>query len=261
MTHVSDDELILHFYGELSAADRARVSGHLGVCQACAASDVRLRQVLDAVDEVPAPEPAAGFEQAVWARLQPALARRRAAWWHVWMWTPAQLSAAAAVALLVVFAFVAGRYWSAPGAPAGKSAAIDAAASAQAVRERILLVAVGDHLEQTQMVLVELAHADGRDTVNISAARAQAAELVADNRLYRQTAVTAGDVAIVSVLEDLERALIEVARCPSQVPRRDLDAILRGIEDQGLLFKLRVVSERVREREESAGALTRRAES
>ena len=257
MTHITDDELILHYYGELSAADRARVGEHLGSCQACSASDARLRRALDAVDEVPAAEPGPGFEQAVWARLQPALSRQRAAWWHVWTWTPARLGAAAAVAMLVVGAFVAGRYWPAPGAPAG----IDTAASAQAVRERILLVAVGDHLEQTEMVLVELAHADGNDTVNISAARAQAAELVADNRLYRQTAATAGDVAIAGVLEDIERALIEVARSPSEVPRRDLDAILRGIEDQGLLFKLRVVGEQVRDREESAGARTRRAES
>jgi hypothetical protein len=259
--HPTDEDLILHYYGEMSAADRARLAEHLRTCQTCAATDARLRQTLDAVDDVPAPEPDAGVERVVWARLEPALTARRAARWQVWMWSPAHLSLAAGALLLVAGAFVAGRYWPGSHQPAGAPAPIGAAASEESARERILLVAVGDHLEQTQIVLVELVHADGRGLVNISAARAQAAELVADNRLYRQTATTAGQAAIASVLEDLERALIEVARSPSEIPRRDLDAILRGIETQELLFKLRVVGEQVRQREESAGAPAKRTES
>jgi hypothetical protein len=258
MTHVTDDELILHYYGELSAADRARLGEHLQTCRACAAEDARLRQALGVLDDVPVPEPEAGFERIVWARLEPALTRREAPW-RAWLWSPARWGLAAAAAVLIIAAFVTGRYWPVPGGPA--TAPADAAASPEVVRERILLVAVGDHLEQTEMVLVELAHAEGGDTVNISAARAQAAELVADNRLYRQTASTAGQVAIAGVLEDLERALIEVARGPSEVPRSDLDAILRGIQAQELLFKLRVVGEQVREREASAGAQATHTES
>jgi anti-sigma factor RsiW len=259
MNHVTDDDLILHYYGELSATDRARLAEHLRTCQACAAAEARLRETLGVIDDVPAPEPEAGFERMVWARLEPALSRRRAPTWLAWMWSPARWGLAAAAAVLVVAAFAAGRYWS-PGGPAGGPALAETAASGEAVRERILLVAVGDHLEQTEMVLVELTHADGGDMVNISAARAQAAELVADNRLYRQTAATAGQVAIAGVLEDLERALIEVARSPSQIHRSDLDAILRGIETQELLFKLRVVGEQVRERE-AAGAAANSTES
>jgi hypothetical protein len=86
-------------------------------------------------------------------------------------------------------------------------------------------------------------------------------DLVAANRLYRQTAAGAGHAAIAGVLEDLERALIEVARSPSEVSRRDLTDMLQGIEAEGLLFKLRVVSEQMREREEAAGVPARRAVS
>jgi hypothetical protein len=262
MMHVTDEDLILRYYGELTGADRQRVDDHLVACEACRAADLRLRQTFAAVDATPVPEPAAGYEREVWARVSARLPERRARGWKRWRWSPAQLGAV--VAVLVAAAFVAGRYWRAPVAPPAppvERVAGGTAAGSQAVRERILLVAIGDHLEQTEMVIVELAHADGGEKVDISTARAQAADLVAASRLYRQTAASAGDAAIASVLEDVERALIEVARSPAEVSRRDLNDMLRGIEAQGLLFKLRVVGEQVREREESAGAIPKRAVS
>jgi len=154
--------------------------------------------------------------------------------------------------MLLVAAFVAGRFWPAAG-PAG--------VPADDPRERILLVAVGDHLEQTQMVLVELVNAEGGDTVDISAAREQAADLVSDNRIYRQTAEGAGDARIAGVLDELERVLIEVARSPSEVSREDLRTIIDSIDAEGLLFKVRIVGQEVREREEAAVAPLGRAVS
>src|SRR5258708_9246891 len=62
------------------------------------------------------------------------------------------------------------------------------------VQERVLLVALGDHLDRSQMVLMELTHAQTDPTVAREAAQADisiqqqfAVDLVADNRLYRQT--------------------------------------------------------------------------
>jgi hypothetical protein len=262
--HVTDEDLILQYYGELPDADRQRVDDHVAACAACRADAARLRVVFSAVDAAPVPEPAAGYERRIWAQVEARLPERRAGWWAEWLWAPGHRGAVAAVALLVVAAFAAGRYWRGPGGPTAPTAGPTPTASApatQAARDRILLVAVGDHLEQTEMVLIELANADGGDRVNISAARAQAVDLVAANRLYRQTAAGAGHAAIAGVLEDLERALIEVARSPSEVSRRDLTDMLQGIEAEGLLFKLRVVSEQMREREEAAGVPARRAVS
>ena len=42
-------------------------------------------------------------------------------------------------------------------------------------------------------------------------------------RLYRQTARTTGDSAVASVLDDLERVLIEIAHSPSEVSSEQLD--------------------------------------
>ena len=50
----------------------------------------------------------------------------------------------------------------------------DHLASAGQVRERILLVAVGDHLDRSQMVLAELSNApDGKGKINISKNRSR----------------------------------------------------------------------------------------
>ena len=56
------------------------------------------------------------------------------------------------------------------------------------VRERVLLVAVGDHLERSQMVLIELANAGAHTGVDISYEQKAAEDLLESNRLYRQTA-------------------------------------------------------------------------
>ena len=150
--------------------------------------------------------------------------------------------------LLIGAAFMAGRLTRAT-APA----AAPRRRSAEKVRERILLVDLGDHLDRSQMVLVELVSA-GDDTgdVDISTEQSRAEQLVAANRLYRQTALSTGDAAMASVLDDLERVLVDIAASPSTVSQEDLDSVRRRIDSKELLFKVRVVSSQVRERQKAA---------
>jgi hypothetical protein len=141
----------------------------------------------------------------------------------------------------VVAAFLAGRF-SQPVPPS--------AASSGQVRERILLVAVGDHLDRSQMVLAELSNApEGKGSIDISEERERAEDLLDDNRLYRQTAGTAGDAGMVSVLDDLERVLIEIAHSPSDISSDQLEDLRRDIRERGLLFKVRVLGTQVRDQE------------
>jgi len=167
----------------------------------------------------------------------------RTQWGPVW---------ALATAALVIAAFLAGRvveHRARPPVAAAMNAAqpVDAAAAAR-VRERVLLVAVGDHLERSQMVLVELANAHTRDALDISAERQSADELLASNRLYRQTAAQIGETGVADLLDDLERVLAEVANGPSQVSMQDLAAIQQRIEAQGILFKVKIIGSDMRER-------------
>ena len=58
MTHLSNEELILHYYGE--AEDPAPVDRHLDECQECRAVYGSLERVLNVMEALPVPERSAG---------------------------------------------------------------------------------------------------------------------------------------------------------------------------------------------------------
>jgi hypothetical protein len=147
-----------------------------------------------------------------------------------------------ALAAVALAAFLAGRFWRAPEARA--------AATVSQARERILLLGVGDHLERSQMILIELLHAPVEGPA-AERDRARARELLAANRLYRQTAASAGERGVSDVLEDLERVLLEASHGSSPVSIESLEGVRRKAEAEGVLFKIRVLGSRVREREEA----------
>jgi len=76
--------------------------------------------------------------------------------------------------------------------------------------------------------------------------RERARDLLNDNRLLRQTAVRNGDVADASLLDELERVLLDVANSPAEMPARDFEALQGRIDDEGLLFKIRITTSGVR---------------
>jgi hypothetical protein len=86
----------------------------------------------------------------------------------------------------------------------------------------------------------------------MSLEQSRAEQLVADNRLYRQTATQTGDAAIAAVLDDLERVLVDIAASPKTMTQEDLDAVRRRIESKELLFKVRVMASQVRARQRDA---------
>ena len=232
--HLTEEQLILSYYSE--AAGEADVEHHLAACAACREEYRRLQLVLNSLDS-PVPERSANYEAQVWAKLAPAIPKR--SWWS-WLRTERWLPITA-IAGLIVAAFLAGRYTKTPSGPQ--------VASSTQVRERILVVAVGDHLETSQMVLAEIVNLRGNeDEVDFSTERQLADTLVDANRLYRQTAVANGNTGMASVLDDLEPVLVEIARGPDRLSGAELDALRQRIESQGLLFKIRVIGSQMRER-------------
>lgn len=243
--HITEDDMVLHYYGELGAAEEGSATAHLSECSACRESLTRLQRVLAAIDESalepPLPD---GFERTVWARLEPNLRRDRGGWLSFLHFAPAPVALAAIVVALVGAAFFAGRAFP----PARPGTAADARSPEQ-VRERILLVDLSDHLDRSQMVLVELLSAGEAGSVDISVERARAEQLVSANRLYRETAGVTGDRAVRDLLDELERVLVDVAASPEDLSPAELDEVRRRIEARGLLFKVRVLSSQVRERQ------------
>jgi hypothetical protein len=247
--HLNDDDLVLHYYGEMPTGDESRAESHLSACGDCQANYAKLQRVMAFVDSAPAPDAAPGFERIAWARLEPALHRPHRGWLSWFVFSPVRLAFTAGIVILIGAAFMAGRMTRTAG-PAG------AAQSAETVRERILLVDLGEHLDRTQMMLVELVSAppsdDSGGSVDISLEQSRAEQLVSANRLYRQTAASTGDAAMASVLDELERVLVDIAASPATVSQEDLDSVRRRIDSKELLFKVRVVSSQVRDRQKAA---------
>lgn len=233
---LSDEDLILFVYGEAedaeairerltrSAVDRERLTA--------------LTETLAMVDELPVAEPPLDYGARVWRAVEPRLDRRRSITarfvdsfgpWLRDLWRAPQTRWAMATAMagvLLAVGFLAGRHGTEIDAPSPE------------VRERIVLVAVDRHLERSQLLLVELVNADDPSTLDLAA---DADILLGANRLVRRAAQRSGDLAASTVLEQLERVLIELSHDP------DVDTLtsLRDrIEDQGLLFKVRVVGGR-----------------
>jgi hypothetical protein len=246
--HLTDDELILHFYGETDRADEARVVSHLAACDACRRADQQLRRVMTLVDTASPVEAPPGFERTAWARLEPALDPNRRTWKSIF-WLP-QWALAGGVAALVLAAFVAGRF--SGGEPAAVPPTSGPLATASPVvadiAERVLNAEVGDHLDRTQMMLAELANA-GTDQADVFAVEQQrASDLVAVNRLIRQSVEQSGDAAVADVLEDLERLLLEIANAPANAPSDELTDLQSRITAEDLLFRVRVIASEMRQR-------------
>jgi hypothetical protein len=147
------------------------------------------------------------------------------------------------VATLLVAAFLAGRYYPAARGP------VRMAADPQA-QERILRLAVGDYLDRSQMVLIELANASPRAGLDISSEQERAANLLIENRLYRQTALQTGDAVVAGVLEELERVLLEISHAPSRLEPAQVDDLRRRLRAEGILFRIRVLGSTVRNQDE-----------
>lgn len=253
-THISEEALILHYYGEPDADPQ--VERHLAECAACRAALAQLVDTLSLVEAHRGPEPLAGLERRVWARVEADIATRRAGWLSRLFDLPRRSRAkagglprwaiAGGVAAMVIAAFVAGRVTR----PAMNPVASQVAAAPGDPVERVLVLAIGDHLDRSQMVLLELLNADAARVENIAAEQERARDLVAANRLYRQSAAQAGDEGVREVLDALERVLLEIANAPADVSPRDLDALRASIEERGILFRVRVVASEMRQREE-----------
>lgn len=225
MKHLSEQELTQAYFGDVTATDRA----HIDTCAVCAAELETISRTLNAMKAVEPPELAPGWEARMWARVEPRLQTRRGAWPR-WMWVPG-------LALLVALAFGAGML-------------VEQRADRAAVqgRERVLLIALGDHLERTQIVLAEIENAPESKIYDISAEQQLASRLVGENRLLRLTAARTGDGTAAAFLAQLERVLVEIAHAPDSVSESELAELKGSIESQGLLFKARVVGSNAKEK-------------
>jgi hypothetical protein len=235
MTHCSDDDLVLLYYGE-----EPRHQTHVTACGSCADRYRDLTATLQALAAADVPERGAHYGLEVWQQIRHRLPERETWWQSLLSWQVAAMAAAAVV--LLVAGFSLGRM----SQPAEQQAAAPAADAPDDVdARRVLLLTVADHLERSDRILTDIVNADsGHD---ISTEQAWAVDLVAASRLYRQEAIETNEASLAAVLDELERLLLEIVHRPSRVSDEDLQDIRRRIDSAALLFKVRVMSSELRE--------------
>jgi hypothetical protein len=95
-------------------------------------------------------------------------------------------------------------------------------------------------------MLTDIMNATSRD---ISVEQAWADDLLNTSRLYRQDAEDVGEPLLATVLDDIERSLLEIVHSPSNISAAALEQLRRRIDAATLLFKVRVLSDELRRRE------------
>jgi hypothetical protein len=255
MNHITDEDLIAYALDDLEAGTNAATAAHLETCAACRAALDEIAATLSLAGRLEVPERGEHYGAEVWARIEGRLDRRAEeprktdvppphrsrAWLLPWL-------AAAAVALIAVGAYWLGRHSVAP-APVIETAEERAAPERGAIRERVVLAALGEHLDRTERALVELVNAEPGARVDISAEQAWARDLLEANRLYRQAASGADAPALSQVLDDLEPVLLEIANSPARLTSEEFKALRERIESRSLVFKVRVTGADVRARQ------------
>jgi hypothetical protein len=238
LRHVNETDLVLHVYsdsGRTEAIDR-----HLQQCPGCAASFQAIAAVLAAVPDIDVPPRGDLYGLEVWQRIRPILPARRA-WWNV-QFDRRHAFAALSVAAALTLAFLAGQHM-----PVSTSTPPPVAAASDAAAGRARLAATADHLEQSERVLLDLTNADG--PADVSRQQAWAADLIDANRLYRDAAVQANDAGVATLLDDLERSLLDIVHAPSTLTPAQLDDVRTRLDAAALVFKVRILSNELRDRE------------
>jgi hypothetical protein len=249
MNHLTQEELVLCYYGDFDGG------AHLASCGECRNELRRIAATLDHASKLEIPEPEADYESRVWKSVQwrmrgeKKLGRRSE--WMKWM----------AVAAVISLAFLAGLFWKRR--PSDESYARQTtttstvrqvarqqqpvpAASTPAQRDRILFVVVGEHIDQSERILVELTNLRPEEGLDITAERDRAGALLASNRLYRQTAESRGEDSVATILDELEPVLLQIAHMPTNATADELRRIQERVEKKGLVLKLRVMRDNAR---------------
>ncbi len=246
MQHLTEEQLVSHYYHDADAPLSA--NEHLSECAECRTQYDTIERVLALVKEAPVPERSERYGDEVWNRLRWKLGseRRRQRGWQ----------SLAAVAAMLAVAFFAGILWrSRPDRTPAKQPSNLATSQLRNpdAQNRILLVVLSDHLDTSERVLMEVVNADPEKSLPFDVQQKRAEELVAANRIYRQTAVRRGDDRLAELLSDLEPVLIQISHTGPNASSETIAQLQKRIETKQLLFKVRVVSAHVTGAEKQRG--------
>ena len=250
--YITDDDLVLLFYGEHEDPDLAAIVARS--TELTARFDA-LRAELKLVDAFVPPHRGDDYGAEVWQEISPRLAddatqsKGRIQFWLSSFSQPRfSFGGALAFVLVAALAFTLGRNngpeaVTIPSDPL-QTAGIELAGIDSA---RLLTSSVSTHLERVDLVLTQFANT----SVALAGDADRATDMLVANRLYRQAAVSQGKPKLAAFLAELEPLLIELAyeaHTASPVTRERMQKEVRN----GLLFRVRVMNKQLNNSQISA---------
>jgi hypothetical protein len=259
MIHLSEEELIAQVYGE---GDQAAAKEHLHQCAECSRAYASLRSDMSEMNFVEPPERDGFYGEKVWASISgslPAYEARKGNWLRMGPWRG--LSYAAACVLLGACTFIGGRVWERK--QAQSTAEMKPEQQQQPVvqaspRERVVVVVLGDHLDRSERLLVELKHADAESAEMVSPLREEAQSLLAANRICRQNARHDDDAALATALDRLDHLLQELTNQPGGLNAATLTRLQNEANADSLLLEVRVLRSQLPSQQAAASGQTKR---
>jgi hypothetical protein len=251
MKHLSDEELVALFYGEADAD----AGGHLARCAQCTAAMAMLRADIEALTPVQPLPVGNDCGERIWQALAPQLIAHEPQprfWLRLSFW-PA-MGYAVACLLLLAMTFASGRLFErrqktqlqTPHADTARQ--IPAAPREQQrggtpddAQPRVLVVVLGDHLERSERLLVELKHADSDRDELAPVLKVEAQSLLAANANCQQQARKLDDPELGQALDHLGKVLTEIADQRGELDDAAIHHLQTEMESEHLLFEVRVL--------------------
>lgn len=249
MSHLNEEELIEHYYGGPETRAYRIAQRHMDGCAECAAESAKLADEMKELDGLQSDGLSAAYGESVWNRVAQRLPslemdetpRRRMSWGLMLGW-------AGACVVLIVAAFEIGRLWEHRQHPPNAVVVRPAAP----VERQVVVVVLGDHLDRSERLLVELKHADGEDADVVRPMRDEARALLAANHVFLEDADKSGDAALTQALDHLGHLLSDVANAPAGLNAASIARLQKEMQAEGLLFKVRVLRSQSPHREMTA---------
>lgn len=248
--HMNTEELVEMYYREAAPGQSERARRHLDECAECAQALRGLEGDLQALGALEAPERDAGYGERMWQRVAaalPAAAGLTPAGWRpevrprrhfVSLWLG--LSYAAGCAVLAAAAFYGGTVWEHQ-QHLKRLAAREVQQKLTAPPPKVVVVVLGDHLDRSERLLVELKHADAENADLVKPLRDEARGLLTANHEFRDDAEKSGDEGLALALDKLDRLLTEISDEPGGLNAASLERVQREMSSEGLLFEVRVL--------------------
>ena len=254
-----DLDVILYFYDEMDAVERARAAAHLRECRACRQRLEDLHAIRRALAERPAVDAPptgdwSGFMRRLDAAVGPArpLARPEPAAmleYRSGRWSVRHVIALAAMLALVTIAvFAVARYRGAASVPQSVANTVPASLPAPVttpapVPDQSLREGSVEHLERSKLVVLGLTTRDPEQTTadDWQYERRLAGTLLSDTRLYRMAAQDRGVADVARVMRDLETVLLEASLSDSS-DRDALGRLQRLIAKRDLVMKMQIMA-------------------